>query len=314
MAVGALQAMDGHIPIGMIFAAIIVFNFAIQPVTQLISAWEDYHVVKEAAARIDEALRRNPEVRTELRLPKPAGRIDVQEMFYVPPGAEKAVLRCIHFSLEAGQSLGLVGLNGSGKTTLARLLTGNLKPTSGKIRIDGADLQTFENEDIGRFIGYLPQNVGLLPGSVADNIGRFGEFTHAQVVEAAKMARVHDLILRLPRGYDTLLDDASMFSGGQRQLIALARAIVGNPSFVVLDEPNSNLDGPGEDALVACIKSLKQAGTTVIMITHRPNLVTHLDHAAILRDGMLVSMGQTEEVFKQLGRPSIVKKIGSSNG
>jgi PrtD family type I secretion system ABC transporter len=313
MAVGVIQVINGQVPVGLIFAAIIVFQFAMKPIDELIGAWEDYYLVKEAARRMDQALARAPEPAITLHLPRPEGAITCQDVTFVPPGSDKAVLKRISFHLQAGQSLGLVGLNGSGKTTLARILTGSVRPTAGTVRIDGAELDQWSNDEFGTFFGYLPQNVALLPGTVADNIGRFGTFSDEDIIDAAKRARVHDLILRLPKGYETPLDENLMFSGGQRQLIALARAIVGQPAVVILDEPNSNLDGPGEEALISCIRDLKERGTTVVLITHRPNLVVHLDHAAVLRDGMMVSFGPTPDVFKQLGRPTVVKKLGHAD-
>jgi ABC-type protease/lipase transport system fused ATPase/permease subunit len=310
--VGAVQVINGAVPFGVVFACIIVFGFAMKPIDQLISAWEDYHPIKEGMRRIDQALTQGAVPETTLTLPRPDGAITCRDLTFVPPGSDRAVLKRISFYLSAGQSLGLIGLNGSGKTTLARVLTGSLKPSSGFVRIDGAELDQWSNEAFGSFVGYLPQSVSLLPGTVADNIGRFGRFSDEDIIEAAKRARVHDIILRLPKGYETVLDDQSLLSGGQRQLIALARAIIGDPAIVILDEPNSNLDGPGEEALVACIRDLKERGTTVILITHRPNLVVHLDHAAVLREGMLVSFGPTQDVFKQLGRPTVVKRVGQA--
>jgi PrtD family type I secretion system ABC transporter len=309
MAVGAVQVINGEIPFGIVFAAVFIFNFAMRPIDQIIGAWEAYHPVKEAMGRIDDALSRTPRPNLNISLPRPYGSITCQDVTFVPPGGDRPVLKRISFHLSAGQSLGLVGLNGSGKTTLARLLTGSLRPSAGTVRLDGAELQQWSNHDLGGFVGYLPQSVSLLPGTIADNIGRFGHFSDDDIIDAAKRARVHDLIVRLPKGYETLLDDSSMLSGGQRQLIALARAIIGDPALVVLDEPNANLDGPGEEALIACLESLKERGTTVILITHRPNLVVHLDHAAVLREGTLVSFGSTQDVFKQLGRPTVVKRV-----
>lgn len=314
MAIGAVQLINGHMPAGVMFACVIVFGFAMKPIDQLIAAWEDYHPIKEAMQRIDHVLATTPEEDIHLVLPRPTGTITCQDVTFAPPGGDKPILKRVGFHLQAGHSLGLIGLNGSGKTTLARILTGSLRPSAGTVRIDGAELDQWSNDERGEFFGYLPQSVSLLPGTVADNIGRFGRFSDAQIIEAAKRARVHDLILRLPKGYETPLDENLMFSGGQRQLIALARAIVGDPSIVILDEPNSNLDGPGEEALISCIEGLKERGTTVILITHRPNLVVHLDHAAVLRDGMIISFGTTQDVFKQLGRPSIVKKVSNANG
>ncbi|WP_210489527.1 type I secretion system permease/ATPase [Microvirga antarctica] len=313
MAAGAVQLINGLIPGGVMFAAVIVFQFAMRPIDQAIGAWEEYHNVKQAMNRIDAALADVSDTAVSLHLPRPSGSIACREVTFVPPGSDKPILKRISFFLQAGQSLGLIGLNGSGKSTLARILTGSMHPTAGSVRIDGAELDQWSNEAFGRFVGYLPQSVSLLPGTVADNIGRFGTFSDDEIIDAAKRARVHDLVLRLPQGYETPLDENLMFSGGQRQLIALARAIVGKPAFVVLDEPNSNLDGPGEEALIACIEGLKELGTTVILITHRPNLVVHLDHAAVLREGMLVNFGPTQDIFKQLGRPTVVKKMGGAN-
>ncbi|WP_112661581.1 type I secretion system permease/ATPase [Microvirga flavescens] len=314
MATGAVQVINGHIPAGLVFAAILIFQFAMKPVDQFVAAWDDYPPIRESMRRIDAVLSKVQEPEINLHLPKPLGMITVRDLVYVPPGADKPVLRRIGFNLEPGHTLGLIGLNGSGKTTLARVLTGSLRPSSGAVRVDGAELQQWGDDRLGEFIGYLPQNVSLLPGTVADNIGRFGRFSDEEIVEAAKKARVHDLVLRLPKGYETVLDENMTFSGGQRQLIALARAIIGKPSFVVLDEPNSNLDGPGEEALVSCVQALKEDGCTVILITHRPNLVHHLDHAAVLREGELVSFGSTTEVFQQLGRPTVVKQVSQANG
>jgi ABC-type protease/lipase transport system fused ATPase/permease subunit len=310
MAVGVIQVINGEVPAGVVFAAVFIFGFAMKPIDQLIAAWEDYYPFKEAMRRIDTALARTAEPETTLQLPRPAGGLICKDVTYVPPGSERAVLKRVTFGLAPGQGLGLIGLNGSGKTTLARLLTGSVRPTSGTIRLDGAELDQWSNQERGKFFGYLPQSVSLLPGTVADNIGRFGAFSNDDVIDAAKRARVHDLILRLPKGYETVLDDRAMLSGGQRQLIALARAIIGNPSIVILDEPNSNLDGPGEEALISCMRELKERGTTVILITHRPNLVMHLDYAAVLKEGALVSFGPTQDVFKDLGRPTVVRKVG----
>jgi ABC-type protease/lipase transport system fused ATPase/permease subunit len=245
-------------------------------------------------------------------LPRPLGVLNVRNLIYIPVGLDQPILKGINLGLDAGESLGLIGLNGSGKTTLARLLVGNLKPTRGDIRLDGAAVWSTDRAANGRHIGYLPQNVSLLSGSVAENIGRFGRFGDDEIVAAAKVAGVHDLILRLPNGYDTEIGEGGHpLSGGQRQLVALARAVAGDPSLVVLDEPNSNLDGPAEEALVACMASLKERKTTLVLITHRPNLVRDLDHAVVLRDGEVVSAGATENVFKRLGRPIVVKSTGT---
>jgi ABC-type protease/lipase transport system fused ATPase/permease subunit len=314
LAAGAIQVIAGEVPAGVVFASLFIFQFAMKPIDQLVSAWEEYLPVKEAMRRLDAALANAPEEERSIRLPRPTGKLVVQDLTFVPPGSDKPILKRLSFLVQPGTSLGLVGLNGSGKTTLARVLVGTLKPSAGAVRIDGADLQSWDRDELGEYVGYLPQTISLLQGTVADNIGRFGRFSDEDIIAAAKHAGAHDMILRLPKGYETPIGEGSLLlSGGQRQLIALARAIVGQPALVVLDEPNSNLDGPGEEALVSCLHGLKEIGTTVILITHRPNLVVHLDQAAVLRDGMLVSFGSTADVFQRLGRPTIVKKSGTAD-
>jgi PrtD family type I secretion system ABC transporter len=314
MSVGAIQMINGSIAGGVAMAMMFVFGFAMKPIDQLIGAWEEYHPIKESMRRIDATLASAPAQVSGLQLPRPAGRLTCENVSLLVRGQDKPILRGISFEVEPGTALGLIGLNGSGKTTLARMLVGAMPPTHGTIRLDGADLQSWDREELGKHVGYLPQNIGLLSGTVADNIGRFGSFDDKAIIAAATLAGAHDLILRLPKGYDTEMGEAGfMLSGGQRQLIALARAVVGNPSLVILDEPNSNLDGPGEEALINCVRELKKAGTTVVLITHRPNLVVHLDRAAALRDGVLASFGTTSEIFKQIGRPIIVKKTGTDD-
>jgi ABC-type protease/lipase transport system fused ATPase/permease subunit len=243
-------------------------------------------------------------------LPAPAGAVTCKDVHFVVPGQNRAILKQVNLYLPPGHSLGLIGLNGAGKTTLARILVGALRPTTGHVRIDGADVWGSDREDIGRYIGYLPQSVSLLPGTVEENVGRFGLLSDTDIVDATRIAGVHDNILKLPQGYDTLIGERGHpLSGGQRQLIGLARAIAGSPSVVVLDEPNSNLDGPAENALLAAIEHLKKAKTTLILISHRPNLVRNLDRIMILRDGIISGSGEAEQMFLRLGRADVVKRL-----
>lgn len=313
MTAGVVEIVSSDAPSAILFAAIIVSGLAMRPIEQMVSAWEQYIPTRQALRRIEAALSEELRTRDGMPLPKPQGHLTCYGLYYVPAGSDRPILSNINLAIQPGESLGLIGLNGSGKTTLARLLVGNLKPTRGQIRVDGIDIWSTNREDLGRHIGYLPQNISILNGTVAENIGRFGMLSHEEIVEAAKAAGAHDLILRLPKGYDTEIGEGAYpLSGGQRQLIALARAVAGSPSLVVLDEPNSNLDGQAEAALVACIANLKQRGISCVLITHRPTLVRDLDHAVALKEGQVVTAGATENVFKRLGRPVVVKNAAQA--
>ncbi len=309
IAVAAYQIVMGNAPAAILFAAMILFRFALQPVQRVITAYSEYIPVKQGLERIEEALSAVPAPQEKMQVPRPDGVLTVKGLTYVPPNTRRPILRNINFGVEAGRSLGIVGLSGSGKTTLARLITGCVKPSAGNVRLDGNDVWEWAQTGTRWYIGYLPQSVQLLPGSVADNISHFGEFDEEAVTDAAILAGAHDMILRLPEGYDTVVGAGGFaLSGGQRQLIGLARAVAGNPAMVVLDEPNASLDGPGEGALMNCIASLGEAGTTVVMISHRPNLVNQLDKTVLLKEGEMVAFGETEEVYARLGRPVLVKR------
>ncbi|MEJ8572053.1 ATP-binding cassette domain-containing protein [Microbaculum marinum] len=309
IAVAAAEIINGEAPPAILFATMILFRFAMRPVQKVISAWSQYVPVRQGLARIEQTLASVPPMQEKMPVPKPAGILTVKGLIYVPKGSQKPILRNINFGVEAGRSVGIVGLAGSGKTTLVRVITGCVKPSAGQVRLDGNDVWSWAQSGERWYIGYLPQNVQILPASVADNISHFGEFDEEAVVDAARMAGAHEMILRLPMGYDTLIGPGGHpVSGGQRQLIGLARAVVGSPSMVVLDEPNSNLDGPGEDALMRCVASLKASGVTVVMVSHRASLIRQLDKTVLLKEGQMVGFGETEEVYAQLGRPVLVKK------
>ena len=221
----------------------------------------------------------------------------------IPPAGNKPVIKGISFSLDAGEALAVIGPSASGKSTLARLLVGILAPTAGHVRLDGADVSRWDHEALGPDIGYVPQDVELFDGTVSENIARFNEPDAAKVVAAARKSGVHEMVLRLPEGYDTRIGEAgSVLSGGQRQRIALARALYGEPSFIVLDEPNSNMDGEGEEALRTTLGELKRAGKTVVVITHRPSIIQVADKVLVLRDGQVEQFGMTAEVMQRLGR------------
>lgn len=308
--VGVVEVINGQVSPGVLIASLFIFNFALAPFNKIVNAWSAFPSVKHGLERLEKLLQGTPRPHEDrMALPRPAGELRVVQVSYVPPSQERMVLRNLNFGLRAGESLGVVGLIGSGKTTLARLLVGTLKASAGSIRLDGNEVWDWSRHQGGAFIGYVPQSVGLLAATVAENIGRFGMFDEGQIVRAAELAGVSDLIQKLPLGYDTRIGEGGhQLSGGQRQLIALARAVVGEPSFLVLDEPNSNLDGPGEEALAACLSRLRAAGSTIVLISHRPQLVRQLDKLLLLKDGQMVSFGPADEVWKELGRPVVVKR------
>jgi len=310
IAVGVVEVVNGQVSAGVLIGSLFIFNYAMAPFNKIVNAWSAFPAVKHGLERLEKLLQGTPKpLEDRMALPRPAGELRVVQVSYVPPSQERMILRNLNFGLRAGESLGVVGLIGSGKTTLARLLVGTLKPSAGSIRLDGNEVWDWSRHQGGAFIGYVPQSVGLLAATVAENIGRFGMFDEAEIVRAAELAGVNELIQKLPLGYDTRIGEGGhQLSGGQRQLIALARAVVGEPPFLVLDEPNSNLDGPGEEALAACLNRLRAAGSTIILVSHRPQLVRQLDKLLLLKDGQLVSFGNADEVWKELGRPVMVKR------
>ena len=306
---GAIRVIDADLPLGIPFLGVILFNYSMRPVEVVMGAWEAFQSAKESLRRLSALLAETPERAKSMKLPRPLGRLACRNLVWLPPAGDRAVIKGVSVTVEAGTSVGIFGPTGAGKTTLVRLIVGLLKPSSGSVRLDGAEVSGWDRDELSRHFGYLPQDVGLVAGSVADNIGRFGQFDESAIVDAATRAGAHAMILALERGYDTVIGEGGhALSGGQRQLIGLARAVVGSPSLVVLDEPNSNLDGPGENALLACIQSLKSGRTTLVMVSHRPNLVQRLDQLALLRDGAIVAMGPTPAIMQRIGRPIAVER------
>jgi ATP-binding cassette subfamily C protein EexD len=236
-----------------------------------------------------------------MQLPDPKGNIQLENAVVVPPGSKLPVVKGITLSIDNGDIVGVIGSSGAGKSTLARAILGIWPTANGSIRLDGAEVFNWDREHLGGFIGYLPQDIELFEGTISENIARFGDIDPEKVVEAAKMADVHDLILHFPEGYDTIIGaTGGNLSGGQRQRIGLARALYGNPVLVVLDEPNSNLDEQGELALENALVQLKQKRVTVIIITHRNNVLSKVDKLMILKDGSLVVYGPKDQVISYL--------------
>jgi ATP-binding cassette subfamily C exporter for protease/lipase len=298
---GALLAIEGRITPGMMIAASILVGRALAPVQQVIAVWKSWASTRSAYGRLTELLEGNPERSAGMELPKPQGVLTVEGVTAGPPGATQAVVRGLSFAIAPGDALGVVGPSGSGKSTLARLLVGVWAAAGGKVRLDGADIYSWNKGELGPNIGYLPQDIELFGGTVSDNIARFGEVDPEKVVEAAKRAGVHDMILHLPKGYDTPLGDGGAgLSGGQKQRLGLARAMYGDPALIVLDEPNSNLDEIGEQALVQAVLDLRRRGKTIVLITHRTSIIGATSKLLVMRDGVGQMFGPTDQVLAAL--------------
>ena len=300
LAIGAWLVIERHASPGIMVAATILLGRALQPVEQLIGGWKVLVEARGAWQRLSE----RPAMQTgqaDLELPAPIGRLEVERVIFSAAAARPPLIKGVAFTLEAGESLGVIGPSASGKTTLIRLLLGIWKPQSGVIRLDGADIARWDRDALGKHVGYLPQDVELFGGTVAQNIARLGVVDSEQVVAAARLAHAHDMILRLPDGYETQIGEAgATLSGGQRQRIAFARALYGNPRLVVLDEPNANLDAQGEAALQAALGELKARGVTTIMVGHRPALMSQLDKLAVLNEGALEAFGPSITILPRM--------------
>ena len=304
---GALLAIEGKITPGMMIACSILTGRALAPVEQVIAAWKQLQGSRSAWGRLNDLLHDYPQRPPSMSLQRPMGMLAVENVVAGAPGTSNSIVRGVSFSLVPGESLGIIGPSASGKSTLARLLVGVWPTQAGKVRLDGADIFTWNKAELGPWLGYLPQDVELFEGTIAENIARFAEVDSEAVIRAARSSGVHDMILRFPQGYDTrLAADGSPLSGGQKQRIALARALYGEPNLVVLDEPNANLDDVGEKALVDALAELKARGATVILISHRPNVLCAVDKVLMLRDGAVHMLGSRDEVFAALRKASVI--------
>ncbi len=301
LALGAWLVIGGNASPGIMVAATVLVARALQPVEQLIAGWKSLVEVRGAWKRLHSQVVNSPSEHA-LRLPPVRGELSLERVVLFADPQRPPVIKGVSLTLAPGQCLGLIGPSASGKTTLVRLMLGLRAPSSGTMRLDGVDLAGWPRDQLIGAVGYLPQDVELFAGTVAHNIARLGEIDSERVIEAARMAGVHEMILGLPNAYETEVGDAGCgLSGGQRQRIALARAVYGNPKLVVLDEPNANLDNEGEEALSAAINQLKQAGTAVVLVSHRPPLMRCADQLAVLRDGALDLFGPREQVLARLG-------------
>lgn len=303
LALGAYLVLSQQASAGVMIATSILLGRAVQPVEQLVGSWRTLIEARAAYGRLQELSKDFERTEPHVAMPRPEGRLSAENISYRAAGSETLVLSNIVFALAPGEALAIVGPSAAGKSTLARVLTGVWRPSSGKVRLDGADVSYWPREELGPYIGYVPQDVELFDGSVADNIARLDKVDSEAVVAAAVRANAHDMILTLPKGYDTPVGEhGSRLSPGQRQRIALARALYGNPQLVILDEPNSNLDGAGEVALAQAMSGLRQAGVTSVVVTHRPSLIAHVDKILVLAAGRIQQFGPASEVMRDMQR------------
>ncbi|WP_350028309.1 type I secretion system permease/ATPase [Larsenimonas salina] len=301
LGLGALLVLEGELSPGMMIAGSILMGRALAPIDQMLGAWKGFIAARSAYERLQTLLETSPNPRERMALPAPKGALRLEAVTAVPPGAAKAALRGVTLALDPGEHLGVLGPSASGKSTLARVALGLWPSQAGKVRLDGADITQWDRDALGPHIGYLPQDIELFDGTISDNIARFGDIDPANVVEAAKRAGVHEMVLEQPEGYDTWISSSrGALSGGQRQRLGLARALYGRPALVVLDEPNANLDERGEQALVEAIGWLKREGVTLLVISHRHSLVAHVDKLLMLKDGQVGLFGPRDDVVRHI--------------
>ena len=313
MALGTFLAMEGLITGGMIMAASMLISKAVSPIQKLIGSWKEIVAARSAYERLNELLGEDQQNQKGMQLPPPQGSLSVEGAVGVPPGHNKAVISDIKFALEPGQVLAVVGPSAAGKTSLVKLLMGVWAPAEGKVRLDGVEISEWSHDEVGPMVGYVPQEIEFFEGTVAENIARLGEVDAEKVVMAAKLIDMHEIILGFPKGYDTPLGETGFApSGGQRQRLAIARAIYGMPKYVVMDEPNSNLDELGETALIKCVLALKQNGGTVVITTHRPRLINIVDMMLVLKAGKQVAFGSSRDMLEAVKRLQVVPGEGGA--
>ena len=312
---GAWFVLQGELTGGGMIAAAIILSRALSPVERALSAWCGYVSARAASSNLSDLFRAVGSGNAALTLPDPTGKLTIENLRYQPQHANTPIIKQASLHLERGETCGIIGPSGSGKSTLCRLIVGAWKPTFGHVRLDGADVASWDPDELGQHIGYLPQTVELFPGTIAQNIARMRESDDAAVIEAAKLADVHEMILRLPEGYNTDVGlHGHRLSGGQKQRIALARALFGKPALIVLDEPNSNLDNPGEQALLRSLVKLKQHGRTILVVAHQPSTLRTADKVLVLKEGMVEAFGERDEVLRSVMRRPAQQRVVSMRG
>ncbi len=305
LGLGALLALQQEISPGMMIAGSLLLGRALAPIDLLVATWRGFSVARAQYNRLGELLEQLPPRPLPMPLPDPRGQLSVEGLFVLPPASQTFVVRNANFDLAPGEALGIVGPSASGKSSLARAILGVWPSARGAVRLDGAEIFTWDRDQLGGHLGYLPQDIELFDGSIADNICRFGQQDSDAIVAAAKLAGVHELILELPQGYNTMIGGTGgVLSGGQRQRIGLARAVYGNPCLIVLDEPNSNLDDQGEKELVEALERIKQQGSTIIVISHRTMVLQSMDKMLVLKEGATLNYGPRSQVLSALMKPA----------
>jgi len=298
MAVGAYLALKGELTSGGMIASSMLLSRALTPVEQAIGFWRQFTSARQSLASINRSLAELPTKAVRTDLPAPSGAVSFEDVTYLPMHSNRPVVSSLNLQLKSGEAIGVVGPSGCGKSTFCKILTGIFQVSSGAVRFDGAEMSQWAPDALGRHIGYLPQSVELFPGTIAENIARMGEADSRSIVEAAARAGVHDLIVKFPQGYDTVVGEGGLpLSGGQRQRIGLARALFGNPTLVVLDEPNSNLDAQGESTLLNVLRDLKSQGVTIVVVAHRQQILSDMDRIVIMKDGRIIHAENGTSVF-----------------
>jgi PrtD family type I secretion system ABC transporter len=304
IAVGADLIINHKIGSGLLFANMILSARALAPIDRVVASWSSLIGASQAFERLNTLLADYKPSEASTDLPRPKGALAVDGLNYGVPGSGRLLLASLNFALQPGEFLGIIGPSGAGKSTLTRLLVGVYPPLNGAVRLDGVDVFGWARADFGRHVGYLPQDTELFAGTVRNNIARFiADVTDEEVIAAAQSAGVHEMIVRLPKGYDTELGAGGVvLSAGQRQRVGLARAMLRNPAFVVLDEPNANLDQQGEEALLAALRAMKSRNETVVVVSHKPSILQSADKILVLRDGRVDLFGPRAAVMERLAK------------
>ena len=298
MALAVYLAMENLITGGMVMAATFLISKAVSPIQKLLGSWSEIVSARQSFERLEQLLIEDDIHQDRLSLPAPKGRLLVEHVVALPTGAKKPVIDNVSFAMMPGEVTAIVGPSAAGKSSLVRLLVGIWRPVSGSVRLDGANVADWIRDDLGHQIGYVPQDIGFFDGSVSENIARLGEVDSEKVVIAAKLAGMHDTILSFPNGYETQLGETGhALTGGQRQRLAIARAMYGTPKYLVMDEPNAALDDASERSLMVLIRALKNSGATVLFTTHRPNLISAADNLLVLSNGKQVGYGTVADML-----------------